>query len=64
MEYRNSLMWKELNEAPAVIADLAAKNACVMEKLAKEVKGKQIDNIYTAARGTSDHAMIYFKYLA
>ena len=64
MEYRNSLMWKELNEAPAVIADLAAKNACVMEKLVQEVKGKQIDNIYTAARGTSDHAMIYFKYLA
>lgn len=64
MEYRNSLMWKELNEAPAVIETLGEKNADVLKKIAAAVSAAKIDNIYTAARGTSDHAMIYFKYLA
>ena len=64
MEYRESLMWKELNAAPELLKTLKEKNSAVLDKIAKAVQGAKITNIYTAARGTSDHAMIYFKYLA
>lgn len=64
MDYRNTLMWKELNEAPAVLKTLAEKNGATLLKIADAVENGAIYNVYTAARGTSDHAMIYFKYLA
>ena len=62
MQYTETLMWKELNEAPAVLKTLAEKNAETLQSIAKEAK--HVIGAYTAARGTSDHAMIYFKYLA
>ena len=62
MKYTETLMWKELNEAPAVLKTLAQKNADVLQKIAQDAKN--VTGIYTAARGTSDHAMIYLKYLA
>ena len=64
MEYKETLMWQELNEAPAVLETLQEKNAAVLGQIVKAVRDAQITNVYTAARGTSDHAMIYFKYLA
>ncbi len=63
MKYTETLMWKELNEAPAVLQTLAQKNASVLDGIAAAVKAAGVTNVYTAARGTSDHAMIYFKYL-
>lgn len=62
MDYRNTRMWEELNAAPAILQTLAAKNAGVLDEIAKAAKGAL--NAYTVARGTSDHAMMYFKYLA
>ncbi len=64
MNYTETLMWRELNEAPAVLKELQKKSSAVLEKIVKAVKDSQITNVYTAARGTSDHAMIFFKYLA
>ena len=64
MEYKETLMWQELNEAPAVLKTLQEKNAAVLGQIVKAVRDAQVTNVYTAARGTSDHAMIYFKYLA
>lgn len=64
MDYRNTLMWKELNAAPAVLKTLAEKNKEVLQKISSSVKHADVCNVYTVARGTSDHAMIYFKYLA
>ena len=64
MEYTETLMWKELNEAPGVLQTLKDKNAAVLKGIAASVGAAGVDNVYTAARGTSDHAMIYFKYLA
>ncbi len=61
MQYKDTLMWKELNEAPAVLKTLAQKNADVLAKIVQDAK--DIAGVYTAARGTSDHAMIYLKYL-
>lgn len=63
MDYKSTLMWKELNEAAAVLKTLAAKNEAALAAIAADAKAAQVANIYTAARGTSDHAMIYFKYL-
>lgn len=63
MEYRETFMWKELNEAPEILDTLREKNAAVLNGIAGEIEAHEITNIYTAARGTSDHAMIYLKYL-
>lgn len=62
MNYKNTLMWKELNEGPVLLHDLASKNAETLSAIASAVKGADIDCIYTAARGTSDHAMLWLKY--
>ena len=54
---------KEIREQPSVLASLKEKNGEVLSSLVKEIKEKQINNIYFAARGTSDHACIYGQYL-
>ena len=61
MDYRNTKMWEELNAAPAILQTLAAKNAGVLDGIAKAAKGAL--NAYTVARGTSDHAMMYLNTL-
>lgn len=62
MDYKSTLMWKELNESPAAMQTLREKNAAALRAIAAAKPG--IGQIVTAARGTSDHAMIYLKYLA
>ena len=64
MERTQTLMWKELNQTPAILQTLYDKNKTVLEKIAREVAEKKPQFVYTAARGTSDHAMMFFKYLA
>lgn len=54
---------KEIREQPSVLASLKDKNSDVLYKLVKELKEKNINNIYFAARGTSDHACVYAQYL-
>ena len=54
---------KEIREQPSVLDSLKEKNGAVLSCLVKEIKEKQINNIYFAARGTSDHACIYGQYL-
>lgn len=63
MNYTETLMWKELNETPEILKTLSGKNAETIKKIAQAISEKKPYNIYTAARGTSDHAMLYFKYL-
>lgn len=63
MDYKSTLMWKELNEAAGVLKTLAEKNAQVLQAIAADAEKAGVSSVYTAARGTSDHAMIYFKYL-
>lgn len=64
MNYNDTLMWKELNEAKKILADLREKNAATLQKIASAVRAADVNYIATAARGTSDHAMMYLKYLA
>ncbi len=63
MDYKQTLMWKELNQAPQVIKSCAANNQEILEEIANAFFSKKINYIYVVARGTSSHALLYFKYL-
>ncbi len=54
---------KEIREQPGVMASLFEKNKDILKALVKELEEKKINNIYFAARGTSDHACVYAQYL-
>lgn len=61
--YAETMMWKEISQTPEVFGTIKAKNADIMAELVREIEEKNIRNITGAARGTSDHALIFFKYL-
>lgn len=54
---------KEIREQPSVLSSLLEKNKDTLKALVKELEEKNINNIYFAARGTSDHACVYAQYL-
>ena len=55
-------MWKEINETPAIFGRLIGANAETMKKLVAAIKAGKSNNFVAAARGASDHALIFFKY--
>lgn len=63
MKYTDTLMWKEINETPSIFKEIQSVNASVMTELVKAIKNGNARNFVAAARGTSDHALIYFKYV-
>ena len=63
MNYKDTLMWKEISETPRIFSEIQAANAGVMTELVSAIKAAKATNFVAAARGTSDHALIYFKYL-
>lgn len=63
MKYNETIMWKEIMETPRVYNDILAYNQDTMKKLVAEIKAGNKTNFVAAARGTSDHALIYFKYV-
>lgn len=63
MNYKDTLMWKEINETPEIFGKIQGLNADVMAKLVADIKASKATNFVAAARGTSDHALIYFKYV-
>lgn len=62
MEYRNTLMWEELTQAPEIITACIKNNTKVFDQIVKIIEKDKIKNIYAVARGTSNHALIFFKY--
>jgi len=58
-----TFMWKEINEQPQVLERCFDYNYNTSLEIAKAVKEKQVRYAVIAARGTSDHAGIYGKYL-
>ena len=58
-----SLMQQEAREAPQVVGRFLKENASALKQLAMRLRDKQPSVILTAARGSSDHAATYFKYL-
>ncbi|MBG1233871.1 SIS domain-containing protein [Aestuariivirga litoralis] len=58
-----SLMKKEAQEAPQVVARFLAQNRGALSELGARLRTHPPSVILTAARGSSDHAATYFKYL-
>jgi glucosamine--fructose-6-phosphate aminotransferase (isomerizing) len=56
-------MFKEICEQPAVLERLYALNEKTFRAIAAEVKKRGVTQITMAARGSSDNACNYFKYL-
>lgn len=62
MDYKSTLMWKEITQTPNVFKAFSGNNAQKIKSAAEEIKAKGIKHIYAVARGTSDHALMFFKY--
>ncbi len=58
-----SLMAQEAAEAPKAVAQFLALNAKGLEDLGASLRANPPSVILTSARGSSDHAATYFKYL-
>ncbi|MFN3650808.1 MAG: SIS domain-containing protein [Armatimonadota bacterium] len=58
-----SHMLREIREQPAALERLLEGELGRAEALANAAKEREIDLLFLAARGTSDHAAIYAKYL-
>ncbi|HBF37597.1 MAG TPA: glutamine--fructose-6-phosphate aminotransferase [Firmicutes bacterium] len=55
-------MWKEIFEQPAVL-EKCLSNTAIIHDVVQALKTQEIHGVYIAARGTSDHAAVYGKYL-
>lgn len=56
-------MAAEAAEAPRVVADLLARNAGLVARLGADLRARPPRTVLTCARGSSDHAATYAKYL-
>ncbi|MFA6309188.1 MAG: SIS domain-containing protein [Clostridia bacterium] len=57
------MMWDEISEQPVRLMKCYDSNKETIKKIVGEIKGKNISSVMIAARGTSDHAGMYAKYL-
>jgi glucosamine--fructose-6-phosphate aminotransferase (isomerizing) len=53
----------EIREQPAVVARLIADGRDAIERIARLLRERGVDEIVIAARGTSDHAAVYAQYV-
>lgn len=58
-----TLMEKEINEQPDALQKTASFNQKTIESIVKKVKARKIRNIVVSARGSSNNACVYFKYV-
>ncbi len=58
-----SYLEQEINEQPAALARLLAEESGRVRELAQQIRRKNPQFVYLAARGTSNHAGTYGKYL-
>lgn len=63
MSSPSSLMLQETEQSPAVVAGLLEKGAGTFAEIARIFQKSEPAVITTAARGSSDHAATFFKYL-
>jgi glucosamine--fructose-6-phosphate aminotransferase (isomerizing) len=63
MKYTETKMYAEISQQPAVLSALYDTNKKTLEKIREEVKKRGITRITLAARGSSDNACVYFKYI-
>lgn len=63
MSVRPTFMADEIAQVPAIVEDLLAARAAEIEAVAREIDRRRPRFAMIAARGTSDHAGIYARYL-
>lgn len=63
MDYKDTYTWKEINETPKIFDNIVVENHAVMQELVAEIKASKFKNFVGAARGASNNALVYFKYL-
>ncbi len=63
MNYRDSFTWKEINETPEILDKIRDANASIIKELVFAIKNSRLTNFVAAARGSSNNAIVYFKYL-
>lgn len=63
MMMNETLMWKEINESAAGCRAAKVKNTQVLTELVRAIRKKKVAGVVIAARGTSDHAGVFAKYL-
>lgn len=56
-------MWEEIYEQPLVLERCFKHNQLVIKDIVKTLEGMNINSVVIAARGTSDHAGVYGKYI-
>ncbi|MBU6499275.1 MAG: iron dicitrate transport regulator FecR, partial [Rhodospirillales bacterium] len=60
---RETLMLREAREAPAAVARLLAQEGAALAALGRRLALTEPAVLVTCARGSSDHAAAYLKYL-
>lgn len=60
---KSSFLYKEIHEQPDVLARLLTGEEATLKSLASAIQDRGINHIMIAARGTSDNAARYAKYL-
>lgn len=56
-------MWNEIWEQPAVLERCLERDLKTINEVVKAIRAREIRMVCIAARGTSDHAAVYAKYL-
>lgn len=56
-------MWKEIFEQPTVLNNCLLQNIQIIDEIINDIESRKITNVLIVARGTSDHAGIYGKYI-
>lgn len=59
----NTHLYREIHEQPAVLRHLLDKEEATAQALADLIRGRDIDHVVVAARGTSDNAGRYAQYV-
>lgn len=63
MNYRDTYMWKEIAQSESVVEKLFPAIAPTVNEITTACEMRQIKHIFLAGRGTSDHALLFFKYV-
>lgn len=63
MDYKSTLMYSEICEQPDVLERIGKSAADALAAAAAKIKAKKPAGVVIAARGTSNHAGVFFKYV-
>lgn len=63
MDYRETQTWQEIISTPEIFDKIVVENHAIMQELVQAIKESGCTNFVGVGRGTSNHALVYFKYL-